>query len=71
VCERVAASTHDDTTAHSDVAETISPATVDQPDVDQLTQASSSPASTTFSGDKCEDDEDEDGSYYRLEINIQ
>jgi len=71
VCERVAASTHDDTTAHSDVAETISPATVDQPDVDQLTQASSSPASTTSSGDEREDDEHEDGSYCRFEINIQ
>jgi len=71
VCERVAASTHDDTTAHRDDIETLSLATVDQPDVDQLTQASSSPASTTSSGDKCEDDEDEDGSYCRLEINIQ
>jgi len=70
VCERVAASTHDATTAHRDVAETISPATVDKPDVDQLTEDSSSPAITTFSGDKCEDDEDEDGSYCRLEINI-
>ena len=70
MCERVAASTHDDTTAHRDDIETLSLATVDQPDVDQLTEDSSSQAITTFSGDKCEDDEDEDGSYCRLQINI-
>jgi len=62
VCEPAAASTHDDAddtrnerhrlltdntaTAHSDVAETIPLARLDQPDVDQQTEAIPSPAGT-------------------------
>ena len=74
VCERVAASTRDDAderlhlltddtaTAHSDVAETIPLARLDQPDVDQpSTQAIPSTASTLPSGHECKDDKGEDG----------
>jgi len=74
VCERAAASTRDDAderlhlltddtaTAHSDVAETIPLARLDQPDVDQpSTQAIPSPASTLPSGHECKDDKGEDG----------
>ena len=87
VCEPAAASTHDDAddtrnerhqlltddtaTAHSDVAETIPLARLDQPDVDQQTEAIPSPAGTLPSGRECKDNEDEDGSCSRLQINIQ
>jgi len=79
VCERAAASTRDDAderqhlltddtaAAHSDVAETIPLARLDQPDVDQQTQAIPSPASTLPSGHECKDDKGEDGTVnYRL-----
>jgi len=74
VCERAAASTRDDAderqhlltddtaTAHSDVAETIPLARLDQPDVDQpSTQAIQSTAGTLPSGHECKDDKGEDG----------
>ena len=71
MCEPIAALTHDDAddtrnerqqvltddaaTAHSDVAETIPLARLDQPDVDEQTQAIPSPTGTLRSGHECGD----------------